>query len=575
MKSIKHITERTESNGSRAKNNRSCTDSKQPDAQLPAAVRVVELAVEQAGISDEKEEIEIEAKVRVRFRLPSQNKQFPHKVEGMVEEAGQELKRAFYQKIIEQADLALVIARRKGKEGKGIQRIGTRSYTFKTVFGTVSVKRIRIRHKADKSTEIPSAKTWSTPKQICLTEGLREAICDYATKQSYKNTVLRIEERSGEKKIICKSTVKNVLHQEGERLRAAQSGRARRVYEREREAKRLLGRAEAYIAEEFFEQVWLNKEDLEEDDYDDEEIEGFFQEIEWDPREHKTNLTGPPPPPPATPAEINAPALPAESCITSRLDADMVVVQPDEVVVRSQEPDTIWLRNYGAVVITAERSHYFTAPTSAQLLYQVGSLLATLGLQTEDKRLLVISDGAAWIRRWVESIGVAEEKKQSVLCWWHLKKHCSRLLREGIKNKEDRARIKKELLRYLWRGQVAEARAYLAKLLTTIEDALITIEVNNIKALEALREYLLMREQHIPDYLSRLRKKEWIANTKIEKFNDWAVSARCKKKNGMKWVQKGVSAIAALEAVRRNGELKEWRESRKLPSWEDIIGKAA
>jgi hypothetical protein len=80
----------------------------------------------------------------------------------MVEEAGQELKRAFYQKLIEQADLALVIARRKGKGGKGIQRIGTRPYRFKTVFGTVPVKRIRIRHKADRSTEIPSAKLWKT-----------------------------------------------------------------------------------------------------------------------------------------------------------------------------------------------------------------------------------------------------------------------------------------------------------------------------------------------------------------------------------------------------------------------------
>jgi hypothetical protein len=99
-------------------------------------------------------------------------------------------------------------------------------------------------------------------------------------------------------------------------------------------------------------------------------------------------------------------------------------VPPDEVVVRSQEEGEIWLRNYGAVVVTAERTHYFTALTSGQLLYQVGSLMATLGLQAENKRLLVISDGAAWIRQWVEGIGIADEKKQSVLCWWHLKKHC-------------------------------------------------------------------------------------------------------------------------------------------------------
>src|SRR5205085_509054 len=117
-------TNSTSNNGSEIRSNISCRDRKQEysKCQLPAAVRVVELALEQTDIGETNDEIEIEAKVKVRFRLPTQNEQFPHKVEEMVEDAGQELKRAFYEKIIEHADLALVIARRKGKEGKGIQR---------------------------------------------------------------------------------------------------------------------------------------------------------------------------------------------------------------------------------------------------------------------------------------------------------------------------------------------------------------------------------------------------------------------------------------------------------------------
>lgn len=93
--------------------------------------------------------------------------------------------------------------------------------------------------------------------------------------------------------------------------------------------------------------------------------------------------------------------------------------------------------------------------------------------------------------------------------------------------------------------------------------------INNIKALEALKEYLLMRREHIADYLTRLRNKEWIANTKIEKFNDFAISQRCKKKNGMKWTRPGVGAIAALETARRNEELRYWREQGKLPRWQE------
>jgi hypothetical protein len=114
---------------------------------------------------------------------------------------------------------------------------------------------------------------------------------------------------------------------------------------------------------------------------------------------------------------------------------------------------------------------------------------------------------------------------------------------------------------------VAKARAYLREILIDIEAGLCQIELSNIEAVAALREYLSMRKEHIPNYLSRLRKKEWIASTKIEKFNDWSVSARCKKKLGMKWTRAGVSAIAALEAARRNNELEEWRKEGNLPAW--------
>ncbi|MFI5460065.1 MAG: hypothetical protein ACHRXM_31995, partial [Isosphaerales bacterium] len=56
----------------------------------------------------------------------------------------------------------------------------------------------------------------------------------------------------------------------------------------------------------------------------------------------------------------------------------------------------------------------------------------------------------------------------------------------------------------------------------------------------------------------------WIASTRVEKFNDWAVSGRCKHQ-GMSWSPKGVLALAAMEAARRNGELNHWRQRRELP----------
>lgn len=81
---------------------------------------------------------------------------------------------------------------------------------------------------------------------------------------------------------------------------------------------------------------------------------------------------------------------------------------------------------------------------------------------------------------------------------------------------------------------------------------------------------------HIPDYQRRKRAGLWIASTRVEKYNDWAVSGRCKHR-GMSWSPQGVLALAALEAARRNGELEGWREDRALPerALPDPLGQAA
>ncbi|MBV8577945.1 MAG: hypothetical protein JOZ58_23305, partial [Acetobacteraceae bacterium] len=50
---------------------------------------------------------------------------------------------------MEQADHELVLQRRHGTGGAGIQRRGTRPFTFKTTFGEVPVARARIQHKLD------------------------------------------------------------------------------------------------------------------------------------------------------------------------------------------------------------------------------------------------------------------------------------------------------------------------------------------------------------------------------------------------------------------------------------------
>jgi hypothetical protein len=88
--------------------------------------------------------------------------------------------------------------------------------------------------------------------------------------------------------------------------------------------------------------------------------------------------------------------------------------------------------------------------------------------------------------------------------------------------------------------------------------------VRNPRAVEDLIGYLEKRREFIPDYQERRRAGSWMASTLVEKFNDWAVSGRCKYQ-GMSWTPQGVLALAVLEAARCNGELDHWRQDRELP----------
>ena len=110
--------------------------------------------------------------------------------------------------------------------------------------------------------------------------------------------------------------------------------------------------------------------------------------------------------------------------------------------------------------------------------------------------------------------------------------------------------LSQSLLDQLWEGKVDEAIGLLREAMGW---------VRNPKALEDLIGYLEKRRWYIPDYGERQRAGLWIASTRVEKFNDWAVSGRCKHQ-GMSWSSEGVLALAALEAAAENGELDAWRE---------------
>ncbi len=107
-----------------------------------------------------------------------------------------------------------------------------------------------------------------------------------------------------------------------------------------------------------------------------------------------------------------------------------------------------------------------------------------------------------------------------ILCWWHLKKKCYERMSSAGGPKDLRREFEKALLGRLWEGKVDPAIELLKGALDW---------VRNPAAVQEHIAYLEKRRAYIPDYQQRQRAGLWIASTRLEKYNDWAISSRCKQ----------------------------------------------
>lgn len=486
-------------------------------------------------VNRQDQTLDLELTLRMTLPMPDQDEHLPDRIEARVHRAGLEVQRQLFRALIEKADQELVLQRRHGKGGDGIQCRGTRPFTFKTLFGEVAVQRSRISHKRDGTIETPSAHAWMTSHQLALTQNLRDAVCDQMSDQSVGKSLAGICESAGDEDLLGRGTIVAIVHQEGQRLVDAQRQRARSILDGGTEAQlALLG---PLVADALTDEL----SDLPPCDESEEE------RAEWEDVRAEWAATGFPGCEPTHPASV-----PRDE--PRAVDPGCVIVEPDEVKTKAQSSTgrkEVW--TYTAVVLVAGWRHALAEATPEGLWLQVGALLLELGVLSGARQLLVLGDGASWIRNWFEGLGMAP--KAMILCWWHLRKRCYESLSTAGGDKERRRAFARELLGQLWEGKVDAA-------LELLRGALVWVRTPS--GVEDLIGYLEKRRAYIPDYRQRQREGLWIASTRVEKFNDWAVSERCKHR-GMSWSPEGVLALAALEAARRNGELHGWRRDRELP----------
>jgi hypothetical protein len=475
----------------------------------------------------------VQAQVCLELPMPDHDADLPGRLEAGIERGGQVIKRRLFRQVVEHADAELILSHRGGKQGQGVVCRGTTGFTFKTVFGTVQVRRRRVEHKADGTTEVPSARAWETPRQVALTPGLRHAACDGMLRDSAQQTVARIEARADEPGLLAKATVLEIVREEGQRLQAAAHARAAAVYACDPEALRL-----------FVPPTPRAGPTHDPGESDDSAVE---PEEEAGPVLVGFGASVP------GPAEV-------ERSVPRQVDPGVALVELDEVKVHAQAgTGRKEVLVFTALVMIAGRCWHLAAATTRELTYRVGALLTALEVHRGIRSLLVLADGARWIREWFE--GLAVSGGTMIVCWYHVVKRCEQDLSRACRGREHRGEVEAAVLGALWHGRVEEAIAELRSR---------TGEMRNVQVLEALIGYLELRRPYLPDYAARQRAGLWIASNRVEKFNDWSVSARCKHQ-GMEWTEGGVVALAVLEAARRNGELPVWRAEHRLPRWK--VGK--
>jgi hypothetical protein len=234
-----------------------------------------------------------------------------------------------------------------------------------------------------------------------------------------------------------------------------------------------------------------------------------------------------------------------------QVQPDEVLVVPDEVCTRKTSGGFWELRT--ARVRTSTGTRYVSGTGSSFLTVLLVLVLVCAG---RDRRLLLVADGARWIRTWAQQLAERWPQTQLLLDWFHLRKRCSEWASMCCRGRKAKAALLRPVYRHLWRGEVSAAIACLEAYRP---------ETRSEEWLDKLIAYLREREPYIPHYGERRRTSQYIGSGQVEKANDQIVAQR-QKGAGMRWSLDTSDALAALRTLQLNGGWDAYWVHRRMPS---------
>lgn len=231
---------------------------------------------------------------------------------------------------------------------------------------------------------------------------------------------------------------------------------------------------------------------------------------------------------------------------------DQVLVTTDEVLTRKPARRRFnELRT--ARVVTTQGTRYLSGAGDSFLVLLLVMVVVCAGQQ---RAVLLIADGARWIRNWFAALRALWASSTMILDWFHLRKRCAELGSMICHGRKAKAALLGPLYRHLWQGEVDAAIALLEAYRP---------QARNGERLEELIQYLRERRPYIPNYRQRRRECHYIGSGHAEKANDLIVAQR-QKGSGMHWSMETSDALAALRTLMLNGGWdRYWRHRQVLP----------
>jgi hypothetical protein len=204
-------------------------------------------------------------------------------------------------------------------------------------------------------------------------------------------------------------------------------------------------------------------------------------------------------------------------------------------------------------IMTAAGTRYLSGVSATFLAHVLALVRLCLG---PERTLLLIADGARWIRDYFQEHLAALPGATMLLDWYHLQHKCADLGSRICRSRPAKAQFLRRLYRRLWAGDVPAALRFLQTYRPVAKDGAV---------LDTLISYLQARQAWIPNYRQRRRTQRYIGSGQVEKTNDLLV-ARRQKRGGMHWSGQTSTALATLRTLVLNGGWEQyWRDRRVLP----------